>query len=274
MNDLPVKVDLKAEIDKRDVSKLVDVAADTFSVATESLGLLGDAVRLARVELAARITLRAKEIADATGLKLTAPPLKFLVPFYEKASIEDENETQLTEMWANLLVSAGSRYSATQLRYSSILAELSGEQATILDAVVKNFGDDGSGVDVWELEWQLMESRFTTDVKEDFKEESTTEALLEKLLGKLCVPGVSVVTAACSGDTIDEYLDFGADGTYEDSKAVSFEILCSHGLLTFVTTPFFPVGKFELTATYYIVTKMGYDFWVACSGTSTTGKND
>jgi hypothetical protein len=75
----PVKAEVK--VGERGAEKLIDAVVDAFSPATETLGLLGDAVRLARVEVAAAITRRAKSIADESGLRLTAPPLKFLVPY-------------------------------------------------------------------------------------------------------------------------------------------------------------------------------------------------
>ncbi|WP_273146481.1 hypothetical protein [Oceanicaulis alexandrii] len=119
---------MNATIGENSIDKLVDVFVDVFSPATELVGALGDAVRLGRVEIATQITRRAKEIADTNGMNLVAPPVKFLVPFYEKASLESEDS--LIESWANLLVSASC--SGAETRYVSIMSEISREQAELL----------------------------------------------------------------------------------------------------------------------------------------------
>jgi hypothetical protein len=152
----PLKVD--AKIGERAVEKLIDAAIDAFSPATETLGLLGDAVRLARVEVAAAITRKAKAIADQQRLKLTAPPLKFLVPFYEKASTEDVKDETLVEMWAHLLTSAGNDYNARYLKYTSLLSEMSGAQARIIQGIATNYdGVIGKDVDQDQLFYSMTE---------------------------------------------------------------------------------------------------------------------
>ena len=102
--DTPIKGELSVAVGKKSVDKLTDAIVDVFSPGTELLGALGDAVRLGRVEMAARTVRRAGEIAAANGMNLKAPPLKFLVPFFEKASIEGSDDTELQELWAQLLV--------------------------------------------------------------------------------------------------------------------------------------------------------------------------
>ena len=97
-------------------------------------------MRLARVEVAAVITRRAKSIADASGLVLTAPPLKFLAPFYEKASLEEAEDADALENWAQLLVSA-STGSNSHPHFISILSELETSQALMLKDIF-----DGTGI--------------------------------------------------------------------------------------------------------------------------------
>ncbi|MGJ3231553.1 MAG: hypothetical protein ACFE0P_07125 [Oceanicaulis sp.] len=142
MSEFPISGKVEAKISERSVDKLIDAVVDTFSPASETLGALGDGVRLARVEIAARITRRAKEIGDANGLKLAAPPLKFLAPFYERASIEDEGGAEIEEMWANLLVSAASDYASVKVGYVNILASLSRDEANLMKTLfsAKSYG--------------------------------------------------------------------------------------------------------------------------------------
>ena len=129
MTEIPVKV--SAEVDPQGTNKLIDALVDAFSPATETLGLLGDAMRLARVEVAAVVTRRAKEIADTNGLELKAPPIKFLAPFFEKASLEAADDTEVIEMWSQLLVSAATE-ATHHPHFVSILSGLETSQATLL----------------------------------------------------------------------------------------------------------------------------------------------
>ncbi len=132
MSELPISGRVDVTVDERSVDKLIDAVVDVFSPATEFLGALGDGVRLARVEMAARTTRRAKEIADANGMVLKAPPLKFLVPFFEKASLEEDGDEDLLEMWANLLVSAGSESGSAKPIYVDIMSKMTSEAAVML----------------------------------------------------------------------------------------------------------------------------------------------
>lgn len=130
MSEFPISGKVEAKIGEQSIDKLVDALVDTFSPATELLGAIGDGVRLARVEIAAHITRRAKKLAEDNGLTLKAPPLKFLLPFFEKASIEEDSE--LVEAWTALLVSAGSQFNSEQIIFSDILSKISSREALIL----------------------------------------------------------------------------------------------------------------------------------------------
>ena len=132
MTESPISGKVHVSVGERSTDKLIDAVVDAFSPASEILGALGDGVRLARVEIAARITRRAKNIADENGLVLTAPPLKFLVPFFERSSIEDEGEAGIEEMWANLLFSASRKYSTISSSYVGILSSLCRDEALLL----------------------------------------------------------------------------------------------------------------------------------------------
>ena len=183
---------INVKVSERSTDKLIEAAVDTFSPATETLGLLGDSVRLARIEVAAFITKRAKVLADQHGLKLTAPPLKFLVPFYEKASTEDVEDKILIEMWAELLTSAGSDYSTKYLRYTSILSELSGSQANILHNIANNYGGIiGKDVDEIDLFYNFEYARLTESIKDIGS--FSPEDILKDVQEMICMPGVCVL---------------------------------------------------------------------------------
>lgn len=258
----PVKAEVK--VGERGTEKLIDAVVDTFSPATETLGLIGDAVRLARVEVAAHVTKKAKAIADGSGVKLSAPPLKFLVPFFEKASTEHLNNTSLVEMWAHLLANAGASYNDKQMRYVSILSELGSNQAEILDKIVRNFGGVlGENADPDQLIYALIEPRLVSKLKSIQAYEP--EEIIEAVLKEVAFPGTSIVII--QGETKSDSLIFewDNDNIYCDEKSLEFEILVSMGLLAKVETDFVEVANAEITVIMYRVTELGFDFWRACT---------
>lgn len=173
VSEFPVKANVEAKIGERSVDKLIDAVVDAFSPATETLGALGDAVRLARVGMAARITTRAKEIADEHGFTLTAPPLKFLVPFYEKASLEEE-DSELHEMWSELLVSTSIEFHSENIIFADILSRLSKREADILLSLSKrgggadaiSFGDEVVGKKISDFRKELTKNAKYDEIKE------------------------------------------------------------------------------------------------------------
>lgn len=223
LSGLPVKAEVKldATVGERGAEKVIDAAADTFSLPTEALGLLGDAVRWARVEVAAKITRRAKSIADENGLKLVAPPLKFLVPFYERASTEDENDETLMEMWAHLLVSAGTEYQDKSLRYSSILSQLTSKQAVLLDQLIRRNSESGKergwSYRFLETALYILIDRITKGVRV----ESDPKKIAEMLRAVLSVRSTCIVHIFVDSDHpgIQDNFVFEEDDIYSDENS-------------------------------------------------------
>jgi len=258
-----VQSKVEVNVGKKSVEKLIDAVVDTFSPATETLGLLGDAIRLARIEVATAVTRKAKVIADENGLKLSAPPLKFLIPFFEKVSIEDINDDTLVEMWARLLVSAGSNYSARQMRYSGLLSQMSGDQACILQGIATNYdGVIGVDVDPDAMFYNLIESRLVASLKNITEDDP--QKLYESVLNEIAIPGVSVVIVQFELKADKTIHDWTGDEIYADGQSVDFELLRSSDLIEKVATDFFELKHAELTVTLYYMTELGFDFWKAC----------
>ena len=257
----PIKVD--AKIGEASTDKLVDAVVDAFSPATEVMGLIGDVVRLARVEVAAAITRRAKIIADTQGMRLNAPPIKFLIPFFEKASTEDSNDENLMEMWSQLLTAAGSKYDARYLRFTSILSELSSSQARILNGIARNYnGVIGINSDPHAIFYELVESRLSSRIKgcegKDFEE------IYSEIAMEICRPGVSVVIIQAEMKPDEDMWDWTSDIVYSDAESLDFEILKSMGLLSKVDTDFVNSKHAAITVTLYHLSELGFEFWSAC----------
>lgn len=262
-----VKADIKASV-KADVTKpidkLIDAAVEAFSPATEALGFLGDAVRLARVGVAASITRRAKEIADGAGLRLISPPLKFLVPFYEKSSTEEVSDTSLEEMWARLLVAAGSAYTSRHIRYISLLSEMSHAQVKIFDDMIRSHDnkiialENGFYVSS-NIDEKLLRLYFGA------RRELPIKLLFDMICEELCVAGICIVDVFGMDNEWGTEFRFNDDKIYKREHVIDFQILSSLGLVNHVVTGRMQVDHGYIGAEYYHVTELGYDFWRACS---------
>lgn len=260
--NLPVEA--KVEVGEKATEKLVDALVDAFSPATETLGLFGDAVRLARVDVAAKITKRAKEIADASGSVLKLPPLKFLVPFYERASIEEEVSESLMEMWSRLLASAASNYDHRYLTYISILAGMSPAQAKIINEIAHNYGGEvGRDSEPGEFKFEFAPTR----IKDMIGQFSGLDIdnFIEVIEKKIFLPGICVVLLMVDSHKESKSIShkYDEDDVYNDDYLVEFDILESKGLLGYVDEDI-DNNEVAVTITLYYMTELGEDFWRAC----------
>src|SRR5262249_3059033 len=130
------KLELKAEVPKESVGRLVDSLTDIIRPFSERRGLRADQLRLQREEVLIEIAKKARQRAAEEKIAISSVPNKFLVPFLEKASTE-EIETELVDRWADLLVAAGSGYKSRYLLYTSILAHLGPEDVAFLRKMIR-----------------------------------------------------------------------------------------------------------------------------------------
>lgn len=143
---LPISVDVgvkaslevKAEIPPATTGRLVDALTDIIRPFTEKQGLKADQIRLQREDVALEIARKARNRAEIEQIQLHPVPTKLLVPFFEKASLEDvDNEMQ--DRWAALLLSASKEYQATHLTFVDILSRMSSEELKFLENACFSF---------------------------------------------------------------------------------------------------------------------------------------
>jgi Abortive infection alpha len=106
--------------------------ADFLGPAAQEGGhIIADRVRFLRWRVALRTVERAQRIAEEKRLSSGHVPLKFLVPFLEQASLQEE-EGDLSEMWSHLLAKARDSYSDRHVTFLGILNVLSPAEAEVL----------------------------------------------------------------------------------------------------------------------------------------------
>lgn len=118
-----------------------DVTRDTASFARRILGplaeigdLFSDKVRLLRFRSATKTLNRAAEIAKENGISPKAIPMKFLVPFIEDCSLEEE-DSPFIEQWAALLASASKGFDPLHVAIRDVLKNISAKEAELIGAL-------------------------------------------------------------------------------------------------------------------------------------------
>jgi hypothetical protein len=127
-------LELKGEIPKESMGRSLDALVDIIRPFTEARGLRADNIRLQRTEVAYKIARMTREAAELEKATLIPPTTKFLIPFLEKASLEDRDD-ELHSRWSCLLLSASTHYEARHLTFIDILSRLSSDEAKLLEEV-------------------------------------------------------------------------------------------------------------------------------------------
>ena len=253
MSDLPVSAKVNVEVEGRSTDKLIDAVVDVFSPATEVLGALGDSVRLARVEIAAKITRRAKEIADAEGFNLTAPPVKFMVPFYERASLEEDEE--IAEIWARLLVAASSQHSHAHNYLIDVLTKLDHDHA----ALFKQITEHGASPLVHLVDVPIFYQRWGIEstIKSVFREGRLADEIGDDLLDIFSAVGV-----------LPLMIGFDFIGDYYECKLPKFENVSEYHAQLLVALGLcrqelysIEIANGRLDLNYIYITDLGYELW-------------
>ena len=138
--DIGVKANLeiKAEVPKQSAGRLVDALTDIFRPFTEARGLKADQIRLQREDVLFEIAKKARARAVLEEVELHPVPTKLLVPFIEKASLEDLDK-DMQDRWAALLLSASKEYHARHLTFVDILTRLSSDELRLLEEICFSF---------------------------------------------------------------------------------------------------------------------------------------
>ena len=154
---LGAKVSLEAkvstEIPPQSTGRLLDALTDIIRPFSERRGLKADQVRLQREEVLIEIAHRVHHRSEVENQSINPLPNKFLVPFLEKASLE-ELDSVMIDRWADLLLSSALDPSTAHPRYVQILSELGGREAQLLREIALNGLNEASSlsfrIEMWE----------------------------------------------------------------------------------------------------------------------------
>jgi hypothetical protein len=122
---------VSTEIPAQSTGRLVDAITDWFRPFTEHRGLRADLIRLQREDVLIEIAKKAYRRLEIENAIPSPVPTKFLIPFLEKASLED-TDGFLIDRWADLLASSSMDPESAHPRFVQILSELGGAEAKLL----------------------------------------------------------------------------------------------------------------------------------------------
>jgi hypothetical protein len=117
-----------------------------------------------RSERAARLVIDAASQVEAAGKTPHKVPGRILFPILEKGSLEEEESSELRQVWVNLLASAATGDDNVLPSYPHILSELSSLDVRLLDVVLQRTSDPGSWLydesdpafDNWINPWEVV----------------------------------------------------------------------------------------------------------------------
>ncbi|MGB8898462.1 MAG: hypothetical protein WCC90_04065, partial [Methylocella sp.] len=132
--EVGLKAEVKAEIPSDAVGRWSDALLDVIRPFTEGRGLRADQIRMQRVEIAYKIAQIAHQEAKLYGARIRPIPNKILVPFLEKASLED-SDNEMQKRWASLLLSASQGPKGHHLAFTDTLSRLTGAELKLLEDV-------------------------------------------------------------------------------------------------------------------------------------------
>jgi hypothetical protein len=249
---------------------------DLISPLTEWAGLKGDELRYRRAQLRlqredvlADIVSRSRKRLESKQEIVTPVPNKFIVPFLEQASLEDP-DSELVDMWANLLATAATDYSSYHVHFVSIMSQLSAKQGNILKYFI---GVDSAyqlevGLDNISVYFQSSQIRNTIKQKfeRDFKplHQPDYEAVAFAMRSLFQGPGLVLVHIAGEEERTGDYYDIEVPTCYKDKDEIDYSILEAVGLVRRVETDFFDVCHWAIVVTYYHLTELGLYFAKAC----------
>ena len=133
----PLEAKVSTEIPAQSMGRFVDAVIDCPRPFSEGRGLKGDQIRLQREEVLIKVAQKARQRMEIENQPIHPLPNKFLVPFLEKASLE-EIDSVLVDRWADLLAASSMDPVSAHPRFVQILSEITGNDVDLLRAIALN----------------------------------------------------------------------------------------------------------------------------------------
>ena len=265
---------INVKLEGKEIARSV---ADLFSPLTEFVGTLGDQVRIYRKLTVLRTLEKAKKKAEEENLDLQPPPLRFLIPYLEHASLQEEQDKELNELWTNLILSSAMEYKSEHNLFTRILSELSPQEASAFQYITKSPGSEPyngfvfcSVEDSWNDSYLYIQIR---DLLAQYSKQNIQNIdyadFHDKFLARAQSPG-SIIYHFSVGS--GEPNKFPYENVYIPNRTdfddlfdeLSFSLLRSHGLIGQFISPEYWFGNLVFDLRAYYLTPLGESFYSSC----------
>jgi len=245
---------------------------------------IADKIRFLRFKSLLKVLKKAEKMCEQEGTKLKAPAIKFLVPFAEAASLEEEDDDNIQSLWANLLKNSDKIEIADGLMFVNFLKNIGHREVKFLKEIVEG----------GRARTNAMFISFHNAIDAEFLEKESYKVLLERLpddfdynfLADLVVDlsectGVIFLEICLlgddeNGDVVEYCNDVNWEARKERMKAIT--VLQSLGIVEKFDFKYISVPRLsesaELFVKGYRLTSAGVSFYEACNGSGFKHKFD
>ncbi len=265
---------ISTEIPSQSSGRLVDAITDAFRPFTERRGLKADLIRLQREEVLIEIAKKAFRRLEIENAVPSPIPNKFLIPFLEKASLED-GDSYLIDRWADLLVSSSMTPEDAHPKFVQILSELGAAEARLLRDIALYKADNCK-----DLKLQLDRRPFGDNFSETFARinlvnddlELRYKELVCKMMCLIAGPGSSITDMFVVGGKRDDSsytysyvsIDHHPANIRQEKNKFYVDLLCSLHLLNHHNFKVLRSDFGTIEISYVVLTPLGLKFLRKC----------
>jgi hypothetical protein len=262
---------VSTEIPAQSSGRFLDALTDIIRPFSERRGLKADQIRLQREEVLIKVARKARRRMEIENQPIRPPPNKFLVPFLEKASLE-EVDSVLIDRWADLLAICSADPPSAHPRFVQILSEMVGNDIQLLHSIAFNCIDDGSNrfLDCY---WRFDSVYLRDKIEEFFRKLETSQNqndLIDRIYDHTIklfeYPGVSLLEV----EVITRSEHWGLDRNMMERKPPAelkhssiLDILYSLQVLKECNLTS-RVRDLEFNVQYVCITSLGVEFMTKC----------
>lgn len=256
------------------------LAQSLGSAGTQFSELVADKIRFLRWKSAVKTLDKAKAFSLEYGGLEKTPPLKFFLPFMESCSLEEDDE-EIYDLWANLLLDATIDFGPGHLLFIRILKEITSSEAKLLHDIVHSNGMkpvSNSALDDAIASWEMFSAPASPlskiNIKGNFSE------TVNFVFDNLQMPGIAIEHLSLdknqNGIIHEEESIFVSDTVFNKHNYISRDILESLNLIKKVEQTYkgrvididgkaYDNSKYQLYSVAYCMTAMGAAFYSACA---------
>lgn len=235
-------------------------------------------IRAFRWKSGIRVLERASEFVKDRGISPQAVPAKFLVPFLDSCTLEDDETIQ--DMWANLLATATDEYSDVHLIFRSILADLSGLEANGLKFLFRSYKPEHPAPHTHSGSFRMYENALEKHVLKavsKLRKSGHADELIDEI-GEFksdYIAEVTEVEAPALRDETDATVHHYGHPRNLSMSPIVIDSLVRLGLVEKNVIQIDDVGPYHheednsIAVTYIRPTAIGVDFYLKCNGLKT-----